>query len=134
MNENQDNKKIPSISLKHMLKASKWSWFLGIIGMICCVVLFVGGIVILATTIGGNESHVAIRTMGIIYIIVGIVFFIPLYNLFRFGRRVYTGFLNDDNLMINKSFRNLSRYFSYLSYFILLLIILILIRWILLAF
>lgn len=83
------------------------------------VILVVFGFFIMPimTSISGTDPVPGFPSaiFGILYLIFGIIYFFPLFFLFRFARNAKTGIKNNDQPVIESAFRNLKYHYTYIG-------------------
>ena len=97
----------------------KWTMFLAIVGFI-----YLGGLIIFGFFFGhliANQhatqpaSGVFSVILGFIYLIMGIIYFFPLFYLYKFSAHTKKGLYGRDQKSINLAFRNLMAHYRYIG-------------------
>jgi len=125
---NQNTPVIPmelnELAINSLSMAGKWTRFLSIIsfiglGFMVLLGLFFGTFMGAAMQNMPQEMPVAMPFgfgfMGIIYIILALIYFFPIYYLFNFGRKVNTAILTRDSLTLSDALSNLGKHFQFVG-------------------
>lgn len=107
-----DNGNIP-----YLTEAAKWGKFLAIIGFIMCGLLILTGFFagsILAgsfaevdSELGSSMSGLGTTFFAVLYTAMALLYFFPSLYLYNFASKMRTALLNNDQLSLNTSFKNL---------------------------
>jgi hypothetical protein len=113
---------LTEIMLKHLKAASPWLRFIGILSYIGCGFMALGGLVVMIIDLLLSERFNAISpafdnfgqgmgaALGAVYLVFGLVLFIPVRFLYRFGSKIRSYFIShaeqelEEALKNNKSF------------------------------
>ncbi|HBC78855.1 MAG TPA: hypothetical protein DEO60_02145 [Bacteroidales bacterium] len=116
-----ENRKIeidPEI-LDHLNSTRKWTTFLAILGFIFLGLILIAGLAtsFFLSTFKTTEANMGIPESIIILliIIVGFIYFFPVFFLLRFSRNMRDAIQNLDQKKLLKGFRNLRLYFTYIG-------------------
>ncbi|MBP4140081.1 MULTISPECIES: DUF5362 family protein [Flavobacterium] len=120
-------------SAKNFLKeTAKWAYFLGIMGFvgiafIVVIAIFAGAIFsTMSNTVPGmgamGGSFGAI--ISVVYILIAIVYFFPVYYLFKFGSNTKTAFRENDSEALTVSLGYLKSHFKFLGIFTISILVL----------
>ena len=105
--------------LDHLNSTRKWTMFLSVLGFIFLGLLIVTGLAtsLFLTTFKTTEANLGVpeSMMILIFIIVGAIYFFPVFFLFRFSRNTRDAIQNLDQQKLKKGFRNLRLYFTYIG-------------------
>jgi heme/copper-type cytochrome/quinol oxidase subunit 2 len=105
--------------LDHLNSTRKWTMFLSVLGFIFLGLLIVAGLAtsLFLTTFKTTEANLGVpeSMMILIFIIVGAIYFFPVFFLFRFSRNTRDAIQNLDKQKLKKGFRNLRLYFTYIG-------------------
>lgn len=105
-------------SLAYLSETRKWTLFLSILGFI-----FVGFLVIGSFSVGAWVSMFG-ATLGIplpgasvivLYLILALIYFFPIYYLYKFGSLTKRGIAEMDNATITLGFKNLKSHYKYVG-------------------
>jgi magnesium-transporting ATPase (P-type) len=103
--------------LNNLNSARKWTTFLSILGFIFLGLLIIAGLTtsLFLTTFKTQEANLGIpeSVVIILLIVIGAVYFLPVFFLFRFSRNTRDGIQNLDRKKLEKGFNNLRLYFTY---------------------
>jgi len=113
-------------SKEHLAEAAKWARFLAIVGFIFLGFLIIMGIFVslsLSRIDTYGDSTVRASGLGaimgagtaIVYIIIGLIYFFPLFYLLRFANAARTALASNDQELMVQSFQNLKRFLRYLG-------------------
>jgi protein-S-isoprenylcysteine O-methyltransferase Ste14 len=120
--ENQQEEKKIELSpeaLKNLNATWKWTMFLSVLGYIFLGLLIIGGVATstFLTAFRTSESNLGIPesllTAGII--VAAIIYFLPIFFLFRFSRNTRDAIHERDSRKLDKALRNLRIYFTFLG-------------------
>ena len=121
METSSEDKKIemgPEI-LDQLNSTRKWTMFLSVLGFIFLGLLIVAGLAtsLFLTTFKTTEANLGVpeSMMILIFIIVGAIYFFPVFFLFRFSRNTRDAIQNLDQQKLKKGLRNLRLYFTYIG-------------------
>jgi uncharacterized membrane protein len=106
-------------TLNHLNSTWKWTMFLSILGFIFLGLIIIAGVVTstFLTAFKTQEANLGIpeSLMIIILIVVAAIYFFPVLFLFRFSRNTRDAIQNLDKRKLEKAFRNLRTYFTYIG-------------------
>lgn len=106
-------------TLNHLNSTRKWTTFLSVLGFIFLGLIIVAGLAtsMFLTTFKTQEANLGIPEsfMILIFIVVGAIYFFPVFFLFRFSRNTRDAIQNLDQQKLEKGFRNLRMYFTYIG-------------------
>jgi heme/copper-type cytochrome/quinol oxidase subunit 2 len=115
----QEERKIEigSEVLNKLDSTRKWTTFLSVLGFIFLGLIIVAGLTtsLFLTTFKTQEANLGIpeSLMVIIFVVVGAIYFFPVFFLFRFSRNTRDAIHNLDSRKLSKGFNNLRLYFTY---------------------
>jgi magnesium-transporting ATPase (P-type) len=113
-------------TLNNLNATWKWAMFLSVLGYIFLGLLIIAGFVTstFLTTFKSKEVNLGIpeSLMTILFIVVGAIYFFPVFFLFRFSRNIRDGIQNLDRMKLAKGFRNLRIYFTYIGIMVILVL------------
>lgn len=108
-------------------ETAKWAYFLSIlgfitVGIIVLMALFLGTIMSTLGSLGGNSMGGSMSMMGniggiitVIYLIIAILYFFPVYYLFLFSSKAKAAFRNNNNELLNESFQYLKSHYKFIG-------------------
>ncbi len=106
-------------TLNHLNSTWKWTMFLSILGFIFLGLIIIAGAVTstFLTAFKTQEANLGVpeSLMIIILIVVAAIYFFPVLFLFRFSRNTRDAIQNLDKRKLEKAFRNLRTYFTYIG-------------------
>jgi ABC-type multidrug transport system fused ATPase/permease subunit len=111
--------------------ASKWSYFISILGFIMILIMF-SGVLVMGLGVGflfGNAGPAMAEGaifsfIWIIYIVMILVYFFPIYYLYKFSTRLKMAMRNDDTFELTESFRFLSKHYKFIGVLAIIMLIL----------
>jgi hypothetical protein len=133
MEQNQDlslfNLNLDQTGRAHLAEAARWAKFLSIIGFIMCGIIvivgaFFGSVFSTLTSGYGNSPYDDIQTsatgglgamMAVFYIVIALIYFIPVLFLFRFATKMKTALASNEQEVLNASFQNLKASFRFVG-------------------
>jgi heme/copper-type cytochrome/quinol oxidase subunit 2 len=105
--------------LNHLNSTRKWTTFLAVLGFIFLGLILIAGLAtsIFLSTFKTTEANIGIpeSLMILLFIIIGFIYFFPVFFLFRFSRNKRDAIKNLDQKKLQKGFRNLRLYFTYIG-------------------
>jgi hypothetical protein len=107
---------INSISQSNLLTASNWGRFLAIVGFIFCALMIFGGIAataVMSTSSPYNSSFPFLQYIGIIYIILAVVLFLPCLYLLKFSNKMQHAVKSSNQESLDSAFVNLKALFKF---------------------
>ena len=117
-NEVKNSVEFNSESLKHLEEARKWSMFIAILGFIgvglmVLVALFSGS----AMAFLGNDfiSPAMGIGIGILYLLIAVLYFFPVYYLFNFSSKAKKAVKESDSESLTESMRFLKSHYKFLG-------------------
>jgi hypothetical protein len=133
MEQNQDSSlfgiNVDQTGRAHLAEAARWAKFLSIMGFIMCGLIVLIGIFfssffsMFSTRYGGNSPYDEFpastsglgATMAVFYIIIALIYFIPVLFLFRFATKMKAALASNDQEILNNSFQNLKASFRFVG-------------------
>ncbi len=123
METNEPNKTESSVFFtndelnSHLRETAKWGKLLAIVGFVglgfiaIIALVFISGI---TTSLGGNTAGLP-QWMGILYLVMGALYYFPINYLYNFSKSLKNGFeLNDEELVLS-AFSNLKSLFKFMG-------------------
>ena len=105
--------------LDHLNSTRKWTTFLAVLGFIFLGLLLIAGLAtsVFLTTFKTTEANMGIpeSIMILLIIIVGFIYFFPVFFLLRFSRNIRDAIQNLDQKKLQRGFRSLRLYFTYIG-------------------
>lgn len=117
---------IGSSTLNHLNSTRKWTMFLSVLGFIFLGLLIIFGLVTstFLTAFKTREVNLGVpeSLLIVVFIVVAAIYFFPVFFLFRFSRNMRDAIqtLNRDKL--DKAFRNLRIYFTYIGVLVIIVL------------
>ncbi|MDB5232351.1 MAG: hypothetical protein JWN76_3156 [Chitinophagaceae bacterium] len=117
MNE-QLSLQVDSAGASYLYETAKWARFIAIIGFIMTGLLvmfglFAGSILSLAGS--GTTGKVPAVLISVLYILFALLYFFPLLYLYRFGTRMKEALLNNNQEVLDDSFKNIKSCFRFVG-------------------
>jgi len=104
----------------------KWTTFLAILGFIFLGLLIVAGLVtsVFLSTFKTTQANLGVpeSLMIFFFIVAGAIYFFPVLFLFRFSRNMRDAIQNFDRHKLEKGFRNLRLYFTYIGIMVIIVL------------
>jgi hypothetical protein len=112
--------------LKNLNSTRKWTMFLSVLGFIFLGLLIVVGVATstFLTAFKSKEVNLGVpeSLMIVLFIIIAAIYFFPVLFLFRFSRNTRDAIHNHDKLKLEKAFRNLRTYFTYIGVLVIIVL------------
>lgn len=113
----------------HLLETARWAKFLAVAGLICTVLMLLGGVVYsywLTTVVqitqdfptaslNSKDAILVTIASAIIFLIWAVVLVFPLMYMLRFANQMKIALNSNDQQNLNASFQNLKRLFRYVG-------------------
>lgn len=114
-----------------LVVASKWSYFISIIGFVMILFMLLG-VLVMSLGIGfmfGNNNPVLAEGaifsfIWVIYIAMILVYFFPVYYLYKFSSRLRIAIHNEDSFELTESFRFLSKHYKFIGILVIITLVL----------
>jgi len=110
-----------------ILEIAKWAKFLSIIGFIGIGLMFLAAIVMMVAGAtlssfsndysgsGYSNSPVGAGVIGIVYIIMAVLYFFPVFYLFKSAVGLKKGIINNDEMKLTDGFQNLKSHYKFIG-------------------
>lgn len=112
--------------LKNLNSTRKWTMFLSVLGFIFLGLLIIVGVATstFLTAFKSKEVNLGVpeSLMIVMFIIIAAIYFFPVLFLFRFSRNTRDAIHNHDKLKLEKAFRNLRTYFTYIGVMVIIVL------------
>lgn len=110
-------------SKSYLKETAKWAYFLAIlgfigIGVLVLIALFFGTIFSKLSSFGGNASPMPMMAgsfITVIYLILAVLYFFPVYYLFQFASKAKAAFAVDNNEKLTESFQYLKSHYKFMG-------------------
>ncbi len=110
---------ISKSSESYLKETSGWTYFFSILGAVFIGLLVIGSITlaIIFSTIN-NENMPAFSGMaiGLIYLIISLVYFFPVYYLFRFSSNMKKAIESKDSNNLELAFKSIKSHFKFMGF------------------
>jgi len=105
-------------SIRYLSETGRWVKFLAILGFI-----FLGGIVVFSLMVSRIFASMNIAGMmpfpmvilSVFYIFIGVIYFFPVYYLFRFSTNIKKAFQQNDTTKLENAFESLKSHYKYIG-------------------
>ncbi len=105
----------------YLKTTAKWSFFLAIMGFLLIAFLLIMGITMFGLSKVMNEYsdfknlpfQVPYVLIGIFYILIAFIYFLPSYNLLKFGSKIQSGLKQRIQADVDEGLKNLKRLFMF---------------------
>ncbi|MCE2742791.1 MAG: DUF5362 family protein [Fluviicola sp.] len=107
----------------YLSETAKWAKFLAVLGYIGLVFMGIGvlSMLFLANRFqsmpGGNVSTMPFGIMAIVYIVMIVLYFFPVYYLGKFASNMKNGIYLNNQLSVNEGFEYLKSHYKFLGIF-----------------
>jgi uncharacterized membrane protein YjgN (DUF898 family) len=131
----QNNNFVLSYESESFLKeTAKWGYFLSIlgfvfIGIMVLFAIFMGAFLSKLGSMGGSSMENPMSIMGnmggfmaVIYLIIALIYFFPVYYLYLFSSKAKAAFKNSDNEQLNESFQFLKSHYKFIGIMALIMV------------
>lgn len=121
--------KLSDQSIDFLREAKTWAFFLSILGFIGIALMVLAGIFmgVFFTVIDTfkdvpNMPDFPLGLFGFLYIILAVVYFFPVYYLYKFSNDIGSAILSNDEVRLTSAFMFLKKHFKYIGIMIICLI------------
>lgn len=114
--QQNDNISINSSVKAYLLESAKWGRFLAIMGYVFIVIMVIVSFSLMITSKffpATNTNSFQTLGLGALYLLLSGLYIIPITYLHRFSTQVKYGVLNNDELNVEESFKNLKSLFKF---------------------
>lgn len=128
MDNNQEGKRIEigPETINSLNSTRKWTMFISVLGFIFLGFLLVAGLAtsLFLTAFKSKEVNLGIpeSLMIVVFVVIAAIYFFPVFFLFRFSRNMRDAIQNLDQNKLEKGFRNLRLYFTYIGVLIIIVL------------
>ena len=126
MNVQEKPLEISPSSVSYLKETSSWALFFAVLGFVFIVILVLGTFFVEAilSSLNGEEMLPGIEiTIGIIYLILGIIYFFPIYYLYRFSTNMKKAIENNDNENLDLAFKNIKSHYKFMGVFTIIILV-----------
>ena len=119
---------LPPTILGFLKEISTWTYFLSILGFIGIGLMVLVGIffsVAMGSMPGGNPYEnlgINMSYFGLIYIVLGLIYFFPILYLFNFSRKMKIALSSNNNDELTDAFSNLKSHYKFAGIFTIVVI------------
>ncbi len=115
--------------IKGFLKEiSTWSYFLSILGFIGIGIMILFGVffgAFMGRSMGGINPYqnlgFSMGYLGLIYVVIGIMYFFPVYYLFNFSKKMKNALKANNNNEFKMAFSNLKSHYKFMGIFVIVI-------------
>ncbi|HQO49168.1 MAG TPA: DUF5362 family protein [Bacteroidales bacterium] len=110
----------------YLLTTAKWGKFLAIVGFIIIALIAVASVGLIIGFEFLREfgaAAVPLSLLGVVYLFVAAIYFIPTYYLFQFSEQIRLGLQNGDAEVTQSAFKNLKSLFKFTGILTLIFVI-----------
>ena len=124
--ENFDGLQLNSEAKSFLSETAKWAHLLARLGLAILGLMFLAVLVMLvfgaATTVFSNRFGMGVMGLGmiIVYVLIGLLYFLPLYYLFKFANYIKSALTTNDNQQLTEGFRYLKSHYKFIGIFALI--------------
>ncbi len=104
----------------YLKETSGWSQFLSILGFIFIGLLVIGGVGVSLFLSAMNSEEIDPQLgllVGGIYMVFGIIYFFPIYYLYRFAANMKKALEKKDNDDLDEAFKNIKSHYKFMGIF-----------------
>lgn len=116
---------INETSRAFLLEAARWGKFISIVGFVFFGIMILGGIAMMLLPAMGeavSKGGVPGVVMGLIYVGGALIYFFPMWMLFRYSTNIRKAIVNEDNDQLALSFRYLKGHFKAVGIILIIMI------------
>lgn len=127
--ENFDGLQIGPEAKAFLRETAKWAYILARLGLAIIGFMFIIGLVMLlfgtGTTVFSNRFGMGVMGLGmiIVYVLIGLLYFLPLYYLFKFANYIKSALATNDNQQLTEGFRYLKSHYKFIGIFAMISIV-----------
>lgn len=125
--ESFENSSLSINSISFLKETGKWAKFLSIVGFVSMGIMIIAALFAstLPNTIPGLENTL-MSSAGLIsglYVLMAAIYFFPFYYLFQFSNKINKALKQNDNRLLEDSFKNLKSHYKFIGVFTLIFIL-----------
>ena len=117
---------VSPIASEYLNETGKWGKFLAIVGFCVVGLMVIGGLFAgtIFSSMGSAQSDMPFPAflLGVIYIVVGLLYFFPIYYLFKFATNLRAALMNKNNQLLDSAFENLKSHYKYVGIFMIIML------------
>ena len=110
---------VSPIASGYLTETGKWGKFLAVVGFCFVGLMVVGGLFAgtIFSTMGSANPDMPFPgfLVGVIYIVLGLLYFFPFYYLFKFATDLKTALMSTNNQLLDSAFENLKSHYKYIG-------------------
>ena len=115
--------------IKGFLKEiSNWSYFLSILGFIGIGIMILFGVffgALMGRSMGAVNPYQSLGFsmgyLGLVYVVIGILYFFPVYYLFNFSKKMKKALKTNNNNAFKMAFSNLKSHYKFMGIFVIVI-------------
>ncbi|MBD3638874.1 MAG: hypothetical protein HUJ25_16090 [Crocinitomicaceae bacterium] len=97
-----------------LIKTTKWSKFISIVGFVGLGFMILAALMILANPVRGF-GRVQMSNIGYVYFIMALIYFFPIYYLFKFSTNLKSGLESATQISVDEGFNYLRKHYQYVG-------------------
>ncbi|MDC9724210.1 MAG: hypothetical protein PSN34_15780 [Urechidicola sp.] len=125
--ESFENTSLSINSISFLKETGKWAKFLSIVGFVMIGLMIIAALFVSAmpnSMPGFDNSLMSSSSLiGGIYLLMSAIYFFPVYYLFQFSNKINKAFKQNDNHLLEDSFKNLKSHYKFIGVFTLIFIL-----------
>jgi len=109
--------KLDSLSLSYLAKTRKWTMFFAVLGFIFIGLIALAGVFMLfaGSLFGGVLGGVGGVLVFILYLAIGVLYFFPIYYLFKFSENMKNALEKSEQTTLTKAFDYLHSHYKFIG-------------------
>ena len=125
MNVREKPLEISPSSVSYLKETSSWALFFAVLGFVFIVILVLGAFFVgaILSALNGEEMLPGAElTIGIIYLIIGVIYFFPIYYLYMFSTNMKKAIENNDIENLDIAFKNIKSHYKFMGVFTIIIL------------
>src|SRR5688572_23259299 len=110
---------VSPIASEYLKETGRWGKFLAIVGFCAVGLMVVGGLFAgtIFSLMGSAPSDMPFPgfMLGVIYAVLGLLYFFPIYYLFKFSTNLKAALISRNNQLLDSAFENLKSHYKYIG-------------------
>ncbi|MEA3505349.1 MAG: hypothetical protein U9R32_09185 [Bacteroidota bacterium] len=113
---------LSSNATNNLAEIGEWGKFLSVVGFCFIGLIIVGGILMglffsVFSSSLGIQNQLPFHNFGIIliYLVIGVVYFYPIYFLYNFSTNIKAGLKQKNEMQVDKAFKNLKSHYKFIG-------------------
>lgn len=116
--ENEKPLQISPSTIAYLKETGSWAMFFAILGFVFIIILVLGGFFIGAILSALNGEAVLPGgeiIIGVIYLVIGIIYFFPIYFLYQFSSNMKKALQDNNSENLDLAFKNFKSHFKFVG-------------------